>query len=369
MSKKQTKNMKALIFDIDGVITDGKQYIDSQGNEIKSVSFKDLDAFSLLKDKGLKLGCFTGEDTPFCRRLAEMDVFDYIKLGCKRKEDALNEFENIYRITDAEICYIGDGKYDVPVLNRAGMAVCPNDAIEEVKSVSDIILERKGGEGCIAELYTILSRKSQPQIVQDGHADKILDKLYNRLDEHIAVMNNVKNSNDYVSNIETAIRMIIACYENSGRIFLCGNGGSAADAQHLAAELVGRFCLERKALDAEALSVNTSVLTSLANDYNYNMVFARQLEAKAKEGDILIGITTSGTAENVLQAFQKATEMKVKTVLMTGMISDYLPILNYTDCLLRVPSKITPRIQEVHILTGHVICEIVEKELADRGII
>ena len=137
----------------------------------------------------------------------------------------------------------------------------------------------------------------------------------------------------------------------------------------MAAELVGRFYLERKALDAEALSVNTSILTSLANDYNYNMIFARQLEAKAKKGDILIGITTSGTSENVLQAFQRAREMNVKTILMTGMISEYLPVLNYTDCLLGVPSKKIPRVQEVHILTGHIICEMVEKELTDREII
>lgn len=136
--------------------------------------------------------------------------------------------------------------------------------------------------------------------------------------------------------------------------------------QHLAAELVGRFYLERRALNAEALTVNASILTSLANDYDYSIVFARQLEAKAVNGDILIGFTTSGTSENILRAFQKAKEMGVKTILMTGKIAEDAHILQYTDCLISVPSQNTPRIQEMHILVGHTICEIVEKAMADK---
>ena len=144
------------------------------------------------------------------------------------------------------------------------------------------------------------------------------------------------------------------------------NGGSAADAQHLAAELVGRFYLERKAFKAQALTVNTSVLTCLANDYDYDMIFARQLEGAASPGDCLIGFTTSGKSPNVLQAFKTARKMELHTVLMTGEIPNNLDILAYTDCAVRVQSQCTPRIQEMHILLGHILCELVEQALAGK---
>ena len=114
------------------------------------------------------------------------------------------------------------------------------------------------------------------------------------------------------------------------------------------------------------MSTNTSVLTALANDYDYDMIFARQVEAKASEGDVLIGITTSGTSKNIRQAFQKAKQQGVRTILMTGKIAENVEILQDTDCLLAVPSRDTPRIQEMHILMGHIICELVEREIAEN---
>lgn len=365
---RQVYKIKMLLFDIDGVITDGRKYTDGKELELKSIALKDMDAFGLLKAAGYKIGCVTGEDNAFSRQFVHMQGLDYIRLGCKQKQQALKEIEEKYHVAFSEICYIGDGKYDIPVLEKVGLAVCPNDAIEGVKQISDIVLKRKAGEGCIAEVYELLI-----------HADRIADAeiqyreqternsiLMRRMKEHREVLDAVVENAAYMKCAETAVDMIIESYRNRGSLFLCGNGGSAADAQHLAAELVGRFYLERKALSAEALTANTSILTSLANDYDYNTIFARQLEAKAKEKDVLIGITTSGTSENVLQAFKKAKEMQIKTILMTGDVSEYAPILRYTDCLLSVPSCNTPRIQEMHILTGHIICEIAERELVNK---
>lgn len=355
--------IKMILFDIDGVITDGKKYENGSGNELKSISLKDLDAFQLLQDAGYKLGCISGEDTAFSRQFAQMKVLDYVKLGFNKKIDALNEIEEASHITANEICYIGDGKYDIPVLQRVGLAVCPGDAIAEVKKVSDICLKKNGGEGCIAELYTLLLKQSERNAFMLTEQNEMWSVCVQRIEEHRDVIAKIAMDNIYINSIEKAACIIIECYERKGHLFLCGNGGSAADAQHLAAEFVGRFYLERRALNAEALTVNTSVLTSLANDYDYNMIFARQLEANAVEGDVVIGITTSGTSDNILQAFSKAKELKMKTILMTGDISKYAPILGYTDCLLAVPSPNTPRIQEIHILTGHIICEIVEKNM------
>lgn len=358
-------NIKMLVFDIDGVITDGKKYTDGHGAELKTVLLKDLDTFQLFKKEGCILGCISGEDTDFSRQLAKVESLDFAILGCKNKFEALEEKSYNYNIAYDNICYIGDGKYDIPVLERVGLAVCPDDAISEVKKVVDIVLNCKGGEGCLTEIYTLLFKSGNYEY-KKFQQQKSSNFLVMKISEHRDVLDAVVHNDFIMNSIQKAIEMIVCSYKNSGQLFLCGNGGSAADAQHLAAEMVGRFYLERQALSAEALTVNTSILTCLANDYSYDMIFARQLEAKATRGDVLIGITTSGHSPNVLEALKRAKEMDVETILMTGEVSEYAEILQYTDCLLSVPSANTPRIQEVHILMGHIICEVIEQRMVDN---
>jgi D-sedoheptulose 7-phosphate isomerase len=147
--------------------------------------------------------------------------------------------------------------------------------------------------------------------------------------------------------------------KNGGHLFFCGNGGSAADAQHLAAELVGRFLKERKPLAATALSCNTSTMTAVGNDYGYDVIFSRQIEGLAKKGDILFAISTSGNSKNVVLAVQSAKAMGVKTVGITGSKGGKLAEL--CDTCIKVPSDHTPRIQEMHIAVGHMICEIIDE--------
>lgn len=359
------KQIKMLLFDIDGVITDGKKYTNGKDAEWKTIALKDLDALGLFKEAGYIIGCITGEDTDFSRQFTHMQVLDYVRTGCKQKEQALHEVAEKYRVLSSEICYIGDGKYDIPVLEKTGLPVCPSDAIEEVKRKSKVILKSKGGEGCIAEVWELLTHGNKRNSVKEELPNNINSTFWvERMREHRRILDATIENSEYMDGVGQAVSLINESYKNEGCLFLCGNGGSAADAQHLAAELVGRFYLERRALNAEALTTNTSILTSLANDYDYSKIFARQLEAKAAEGDILLGITTSGASENILQAFRKAREMRVKTILMTGNLTEISPILEYADCILAVPSHSTPRIQEIHILTGHIICEMVERELA-----
>ncbi len=354
------KNIRMLVFDIDGVITDGKRYIGEDG-ETKTVSLKDLDAIGLLHEAGYKVGCISGENTPFSQAFSRMVPLDYVSLGCKTKTDAVREIGERFGLSPDELCYIGDGKYDIPVLKMTGLGICPADAIDEAKRVADIVLKRRGGEGCIAECYTILEKRKTCPAPADAGQTGAGELIRRRVEEHRAALDALAADEGLCGRVDAAIRTINDCYRSGGCLYLCGNGGSAADAQHLAAEMVGRFYLERPALRAEALTVNTSILTALANDYDFNMIFARQLEARAKEGDVLVGITTSGTSANILRAFQKAKEMGVKTILMTGELKDEAAIRPYTDCLINVPSRDTPRIQEMHILIGHIICEAVEK--------
>jgi D-sedoheptulose 7-phosphate isomerase len=153
----------------------------------------------------------------------------------------------------------------------------------------------------------------------------------------------------------------VEAFSNEGKILFCGNGGSAADAQHIAAELSGKFNRDREPLFAEALHVNTSYLTAVANDYGFEHAYSRLIRAKARKGDILFGLSTSGNSANVVEAFLQARKQEVLTIGFTGM--DGGKLANLSDILLKIPSVDTPRIQEMHILLGHIICELVEKAL------
>ena len=161
-----------------------------------------------------------------------------------------------------------------------------------------------------------------------------------------------------VNQIATVTDVITKAFQNGNAVYFAGNGGSAADAQHLAAEFSGRFYKDRKALPSDALHCNSSYLTAVANDYSYDVIYARLLEGLAKPGDVLVGISTSGNSGNIVKAFEMAKTIGVTTIGFTGQKGGKMKDLG--DYLINVPSNTTPRIQESHILVGHIICELVE---------
>jgi D-sedoheptulose 7-phosphate isomerase len=181
------------------------------------------------------------------------------------------------------------------------------------------------------------------------------------LQDSINVKGLILQNEELIKTISKVAEEIINAFRNDKKVLLCGNGGSAADAQHIAAELSGRFYLDREPLFAEALHVNTSYITAVANDYSYDEVYARLVKAKGRKGDILIGLSTSGNSRNVIKAIEVANEIGMITVGMTGETGGKMREL--CRYLINVPSRDTPRIQEAHITIGHIICEIVEKEL------
>lgn len=185
------------------------------------------------------------------------------------------------------------------------------------------------------------------------------DKTTQVLKESISIKEQVLKT--MTGEINKVADYMVASLKTGGKVLLFGNGGSAADAQHIAAELVGRFKLERRGLPAIALSVNTSTLTSIGNDYGYEEIFSRQVEALASKNDIAIAISTSGNARNVIAGVLEAKKQKIKTVALTGSGGGQLAPL--VDIALIIPSQNTPRIQEVHITIGHILCEIVEDKL------
>lgn len=161
-----------------------------------------------------------------------------------------------------------------------------------------------------------------------------------------------------IATIEKCVEQITLAFRRGNKVLFCGNGGSAADAQHLAAEFSGRFYIDREALPAEALHCNTSYLTAVANDYSYDEIFARLLKGIGQPGDILIGLSTSGNSKNIVRAFEVAREKNMRTIGFTGATGGALQSLS--DWCLNAPSTDTPRIQECHMLVGHIICQLVE---------
>jgi len=184
------------------------------------------------------------------------------------------------------------------------------------------------------------------------------------IEESIAVKQGIIESENLKNKIEEVTAQMVECYKNGGTTILAGNGGSAADAQHIAAELSGRFYYDRPPLAAEALHVNTSYITAVANDYSYDEIYARLIKAKGRKGDILFGISTSGNSENIIRAFKVARAQGVICIALTGETGGAMK--EHADYLINVPSKDTPRIQESHIMLGHIICEFVESQLFPR---
>jgi D-sedoheptulose 7-phosphate isomerase len=194
--------------------------------------------------------------------------------------------------------------------------------------------------------------------------NNFMNDIKKSISESIQVKQNILENPELLSKISLVSQEIINAFKNDKKVLFCGNGGSAADAQHIAAELSGRFYFDREPLFAEALHVNTSYLTAVANDYSYDEVFSRLVKAKGRAGDILIGISTSGNSKNVIKAIEVANEKGMITIGMTGKTGGKMKeICKY---LINVPSTDTPRIQEAHIMIGHIICEIVEKVLFEK---
>jgi D-sedoheptulose 7-phosphate isomerase len=183
------------------------------------------------------------------------------------------------------------------------------------------------------------------------------DRIKDIILESIQVKEGLLRAN--IGQILEIAELVIGCLKKGGKLILFGNGGSASDSQHIAAELVGRFKKDRSGLPAIALTTNTSVLTSLANDYGYEIVFARQIEALGQKNDLAMGISTSGKAKNVTSAIKQAKKMGIKTIALTG--GDGGDLAKLADLSLVVPSSVTARVQEAHITIGHIICELVEQ--------
>lgn len=187
------------------------------------------------------------------------------------------------------------------------------------------------------------------------------DKIRQIIQASIATKTQLLSDEGLLHTLQELTEIMTTTFMQGRKVLFCGNGGSAADAQHLAAEFSGRFYTDRNPLPSEALHCNTSYLTAVANDYGFEFVYSRLLKGMAVKGDVLVGLSTSGNSANIVNAFKQAREMEVATVAFTGATGGEMK--DWSDYLINVPSKDTPRIQECHIMLGHIVCQLVEERL------
>ena len=187
-----------------------------------------------------------------------------------------------------------------------------------------------------------------------------MEQIKNIIESSIKVKQDVLQNEELLKTLEDCIAVIVKAFRSGNKVLFCGNGGSAADAQHLAAEFSGRFYTDRDALPAEALHCNTSYITAVANDYSYDVIYSRLIKGIGNKGDVLVGLSTSGNSKNIYNAFEVAKEKGMITIAFTGLTGGTMKGLS--DYLINVPSTDTPRIQESHILLGHIVCQLVEAE-------
>lgn len=187
-----------------------------------------------------------------------------------------------------------------------------------------------------------------------------MDKIKQIIEASIQTKEKILGNQQLMDTISKVVEAVTSAFQRGNRVYFCGNGGSAADAQHLAAEFSGRFYKDRKALPAEALHCNSSYLTAVANDYGYDLVFSRMIDGIGEKGDLLIGLSTSGNSVNIIKAFEIAHAKEMVTVAFTGETGGQMKA--QSQFLINVPSKDTPRIQESHIMIGHIICQLVEEK-------
>jgi D-sedoheptulose 7-phosphate isomerase len=186
-----------------------------------------------------------------------------------------------------------------------------------------------------------------------------MEKIKKIIQASINVKESILNNDRLLLAVNDAVNVIVNAFEKGNKVLFCGNGGSASDAQHLAAEFSGRFYTDRDALPAEALHCNTSYITAVANDYSYDVIYSRLIKGIGKPGDVLVGLSTSGNSKNIVNAFEMAKEKQMLTIGFTGETGGKMKKLS--DVLINIPSEDTPRIQESHITLGHIICQLVEE--------
>jgi D-sedoheptulose 7-phosphate isomerase len=352
----RTEPIKLLILDIDGVLTDGTVLCSAGGPEYKRYSFRDVDAVFEARRRGVTVALVTGESTPWADAIGRRLEVDHVVKGAKDKLAAVNELISKLGVDLDQVCFLGDSPRDAAALEAVGLGLAPADASDSARSAADAVLVAAGGRGAVEEALQMIFAPAPGALSRGAAADE-LDLVAAISKDSLAVQR--RTVDELAGAIAAAAELVARCLGEGRTVFTFGNGGSASDAEHLAAELIGRFEATSRGLAAVALSANTSVMTALGNDFGMVAVFERQLRALAKPGDVAVAISTSGSSPNIVAALETGRRLGCITIGLTGGSGGRFPGLA-EHCLV-VPSKTTARIQEAHRLIIHMICAIVDK--------
>ena len=369
----ESGSITLLALDIDGVLTDGKVTYSADGQEQKSISMRDIDAIFAARRHGLQVALVTGEDTPWVEFLSHRLQVEHTLRGAKDKLEAVEGLARQARVPLSKICYVGDADRDALALEAVGLGMAPADATPRARVAAQVVLRAAGGSGAVHEAVSLLLEAAthpgevDTQRHESDAPSAGLDLESSAVEFREIVADSMAIKQAMADRLAPAIARaadaISGALKVGGKLLIFGNGGSAADAQHFAAEFVGRFEQERAGLAAIALTTDTSVLSALSNDYGVDVLFARQIEALARPGDIAVAISTSGTSCNVIEGVEAAARIPVYTIGMTGRTGGSMADL--VDLCICVPSDRTARIQEAHGLILHAISGLVESHLAN----
>lgn len=340
-------SVRLLVLDIDGVLTDGS---DSIPPGEKRLFLRDLDALTRARRDGLGIAFLTGEPREVAEPIVKRCGGGVALYGMKDKAQGMRTLVEQHGLSMEEVCYVADGERDAPALEYVGLALTPCDASNAARSVADRVLSSRGGRGAVEEAVLLLT--SAGQMKAEALTVTVREELRGAVRDLQAL------ADGELEQLVQVIEMMANALSAKGKVVLFGNGGSAAIAQHIATELVGRYANERGPLPAIALTADTALLTALANDFGYEEIFQRQVEALVHHGDVAIGMSTSGRSLNVARALAAANDRGARTIAMVG--NEAGEVGAEADHCLTFEAAKTARIQELHLTALHVACACID---------
>jgi D-sedoheptulose 7-phosphate isomerase len=364
--KLAMRKLALLVYDFDGVMTDNRVFVREDGMESVVCNRADGLGINIIKGLNIPQIILSTEQNPVVAARARKVGVPAIQ-GAGDKRQALLDYCAKNTINLEQVCFVGNDVNDLDAMHICGYKICPSDAHPDVLVHADLVVQAKGGAGVIRELAATLERTDHvglqgddTQLRKDGHPMARIKTVKHRLQESVDVKKALLDDDNALALIETMAADMTKCLKNGRKVIFAGNGGSFADAIHLAGEFVSRFTMERGPMAGLALGGNNSILTAVGNDYAFEDIFVRELKGLGQEGDLFLGISTSGNSPNIVKCMEAANDMRITCYGMTGQKQCRMDALG--TCL-KIPSSCTPRIQETHITVGHILCELVEVDL------
>lgn len=351
-----------LVYDFDGVMTDNRVLVDHLGGESVACTRADGLGVDIIRSLGLPQVILSTETNPVVRARAEKLKLPVLQ-GLADKRQALVDYCIAQGYALGRVLYAGNDVNDFEAMQMVGYAVCPVDAHPAIRSLASLVLSTRGGEGVIRE---IADRLVDPDTANDDPVGDLTEadhmaSIRNQLEDSILLRKAILTDSDLLGRVGRLAQAVGNSLGRGGKVIFAGNGGSFADAQHLAAEFVGRFMREREPLSAVCLGTNSSLSTAVGNDYRFDDIFLRELKALGAAKDVFIVISTSGQSNNLVRAVEFAARVGIETYGLLGkgggQIGRMVPSIV-------VPSNHTARIQELHITVGHIVCDLVDTQLS-----